>query len=255
MSYPLSQTGSITLPSGSYTMRFTRTSPRIQHAMFDVSGDGSARPEYVHGHPVEEYVGTGVIKRSGASTFGLAQSSTMTMPSDMDIKAQTWRVRRRWRLFDVTGTGDASKEYTYSIPYTSLSIGGVAKTGYVADHANDSLSITTVMSQFGTLAGTLKLANKSDFVQHSSGGVTQVQLAGAFSGATTFTPLTAPGTNDDFEWLMGDSVDAPVEGTFTLDLGDTTDLTPNVVIHDVMVELVPRDGGSMRITALMRKTL
>jgi len=255
MSYPIVQTGSLTLPSGVYTMRIQKVDVRQRTPLYNVAGSGSGHAEFVQGLPVEEYIGTGVIKKDGESTFGLSQSSTMTLPSTLDVKAQSWRVRRRWSPVDVTGSGDATKEYFYGLPSTSLSVAGVAKTGYIADHATASISVTTVMNQFGTLAGTLKLANKMDVVKYMEGGVPLVQFGGEFSTVPTFTPLTSPGTNDDFEWLLGSSVTAPVEGTLTLDAGDATDLTPNVMVYDTSVSLVPRDGGSMRIQCRMRKTI
>lgn len=255
MSYPLVQTGSLTLPSGVYTMRVAQVQVQRQVPLFAVAGSGSNHSQFVQGIAVEEYVGTGVIKKDGEETFGLAQTSTMTLPSDLDVKAQSWRVRRRWQPIDVTGSGDSAKEYVYGLPSTSISASGVAKNGYIADHAAESLSITTQLAQFGTLAGTVKLQQKSDGISFVQGGVPMVQFAGEYSQQPTFTPLTAPGTNDDFEWLLGSSVTAPVEGTLTLDAGDATDLTPNVMVYDVETSLVPRDGGAIRVTCRMRKTL
>ncbi len=252
MSYPINQTGSLTLPSGSYTMKIQRVNVQQSTPLFSVAGSGDSHAEFVQGIPVEEYVGTGVVQDSGGG-YGLAQSSTMTLPSSLDVKAQSWRLRKRWSLIDVTGSGDSSKEYFYGIPSTSLSVAGVARNGYIADHATASLSVTTLLNQFGTVAGTLKLANKVDVVKYVDGGVPLVQFGGEFSTAPTFTPVTAPGTNDDFEWLMDSST--PVEGSLTLDAGDATNLTPNVMIYDVQASLVPRDGGSIRITCRMRKTI
>jgi hypothetical protein len=204
---------------------------------------------------VEEYIGTGFVKKTGEETYGLSQSSTLTTPTDLDVKAQSWRVRKRWQPIDVTGSGDAAKEYTYGLPATSLSVSGIAENGYIADHGSESITVSSVMSQFGTLAGTLKIANKGDAVSYTRGGVPMVRFAGEFSDQPTFTPLTSPGTNDDFEWLLGSSVTAPVEATMTLDVGDATNLTPNVMVYDVMVSNNARDGGSMQIVCRMRTTL
>ena len=152
------------------------------------------------------------------------------------------------------GVAASAKQYTYGMPSTSLSVSGVADAGYVADHSNNSLSVTTVMSQFGTLAGTLKLNQKMDQSQHSSGGPTMVRFGGEFSTLPTFTALTSPGTNDDFEWLLGSSVTAPVEGTLTRDIGDTADLTPNVLVYDVQVSNNAREGGTLQVNVRMRET-
>lgn len=252
MSYPIIQTGSLTLPTGSFTMKIQRLNVQQNTPLFAVAGAGDTHAEFVQGIGVEEYIGTGVIQ-STAGAYGLSQSSTMTLPSTLDVKAQSWRIRKKWSLVDVTGSGDSSKEYFYGIPNTSLSVAGVAKNGYIADHATASISVTTLLNQFGTVAGTLKLANKVDVVKYVEGGVPLVQFGGEFSTIPTFTPVTSTGTNDDFEWLMDTTT--PVEGTLTVDAGDATNLTPNVMIHDVQVSLVPRDGGSMRLTCLMRKTI
>lgn len=253
MTYPLAQSGSLSLPTGVYTIQATRTNVNQSIPLYSVAGSGDAHARYVQGIEVEEYIASGVVKKSDASIFGLAQASTMTLPAELDVKAQSWRIRRRWLTLDVTGSGDATKDYVYSLPFTSMSVGGVSKTGYFADHATQSLTLTTYMSQFGTVEGDLKLSSKVDLVRHFPGGTTLVQFAGEFSGAPTFTPLTVTGTNDDFEWLM--DADAPVEGELVLDGGGATNLQPRVMVYDVTVELVPRDGGAMRVTARMRKTL
>jgi len=262
MSFPLIQDGSLTLPSGTYTMCFAQTSVSLRNPLFNVAGacEGAAanHASYVHGIPTGEYVGVGFIKETGEATYGLAQASSMNLSTSMNVKSQSWRVRRSWQLFDVTGssggTAESAKTYTYGLPSTSLSVAGVAEAGYVADHANNSLAITTVMSQFGTLAGTLKLSDKMDTASHASGGPVPVRFGGEFSTKPTFTPLTSTGTNDDFEWLLGSAVVAPVEGTLTLDIGDATDLAPNVLVHSVELSLAPRDGGSIRVKTLMKVT-
>lgn len=259
MSYPKVQTGLLTLPSGTFTMKFLNTKSQQQIPNYNVAGAGEGtqdtHPVYVQGLKVEEYIGTGVVKKYGADVYGLSQNSTMTMPSNMDVKAMSWRLRRWWPLVDVSGSGDAAKEYCYGLPNTSMSLGGVAKTGYIADHGSESLTMTTLIAQVGTLAGTLKLAQKATESKHFAGGVSMVQMAGQFSGVPTFTPVTGPGTNDDFEWLLGTSVVDPIEATMTLDIGDSTDLTPNVMVHDVSVEAVPRDGGAVRLSCRLRTTL
>ena len=252
MSYPIVQTGSITLPSGTYNMKIAQASSQRRTPLYTVAGSGDSHNKFLQGITVEEYVGTGYIKTTGAETYGLAQSSTMTLPSDLDVKAQSWQISRAWNLVDVTGSGDSTKDYLYGIPTTSLSVSGVAKTGYIADHAAESISVTTAMDEFGTVAGTLKLSQKGDAVPFVSGGVPMVRFAGQFSDAPTFTPLA--GTPNDFAWLLGSGVTDPVEGTMTLDAGDATNLTPNVMVYAVQVSLVPRDGGSMRITCRMRTT-
>lgn len=260
MTYPLIQTGSLTLPSGTYTMSFLSTQAQQQIPNFNVAGASegttATHPLYVQGIKVQEWIGTGVVRRDGTTNFGLSQNSTFTFPADLDVKAQNWRVRRFWPLVDVTGSGDASKEYTYGLPYTSMSVGGFAKDGYIADYDAESISITTELNRVGTLAGTLKLAQKADVMPHSQGGVTRVQLAGQFSGAPTFTPVTAPGTDDDFEWLLGTSVVAPVEAQMTLNIGGTEgDLTPNVIVYDVTVSTIPQRGGDQRVICRMRSSL
>jgi len=262
MAFPLVQTGSLTMPSGTYTMCFSQTSSTTRNPLFSVAGscEGSSSNHgaYVTGLPTVEYTGVGFVKKTGEATYGLAQSSTMDLSSDMNVLAQSWRVRRSWQLFDVTGssggTAGSAKNYASGLPRTSLSLSGVAEEGYIADITNNSLSISTVMSQFGTLAGTLKLSQLGDQTPHAAGGPINVSMGGEFSGLPTFTPLTSPGTNDDFEWLLGSTVTTPVEGTMTLDSGDLTNLTPNVLVYDVEVSLVPKDGGSMKVTARMRVT-
>ncbi len=253
MSYPIVQTGSITLPSGTYTMKIAQVQPRQSIPLYTVAGSGDTHNKFVQGLKVEEYVATGYVKKTGEETYGLSQSSTLTTPTDLDVKAQSWRIRKRWEPIDVTGSGDSAKEYFYGIPGTSLAVSGVAEDGYIADHGSESVSITTVMSQFGTVAGTLKIASKGDMVAFVRGGVPMVQFSGEFSDQPTFTPVTGTGTNDDFEWLMDTST--PVEATMTLDAGDATNLTPNVMVYDVQVSNNARDGGSMQIVCRMRKTL
>ena len=260
MAIPLVQTGALTLPSGVYTMCISRNDIQQQIPNYNVSGacggSTSTHPAFVQGLKVQDYTGVGFVKKDAESTYGLSQSSTITMPSNMDVKAQSWRIRRNWQLFDVTGSGDSSKGYTYGMPNTSMSISGVANAGFADDHGSESLSITTFLSQFGTLAGTLNLSSKQEQSPFPSGGPPMVSMSGQFTGSPTFTPLTSPGTNDDFEWLLGTSVVAPVEGTLTVDIGGSeSNLTPNVVVYDVTTELVPRDGGSIRVTARMRVTL
>ncbi|MDB4261469.1 hypothetical protein N9878_01240 [bacterium] len=253
MSYPIVQTGSLTLPSGVYNLKIAQVTPRRNTPLFTVAGSGDTHNKFVQGISVEEYIGTGYIKETGAETYGLSQSSTMTLPSTLDVKAQNWRVRRKWSPIDVTGSGDATKEYAYGLPSTSLSVGGVAKTGYVADHTTESITVSTVMSQFGTLSGTLKIAQKGDMVSYVKGGVPMVQFGGEFSDHPTFTPLA--GTPNDLAWAFGTAIVAPIEGTMTLDAGDTTDLTPNVMVYEVQVSNNARDGGSMQITCRMRTTI
>jgi len=252
MSYPIVQTGSITLPSGTYNMKIAQVSPQRNTPLFSVAGSGDSHNKFVQGISVEEYIGTGYVKTTGAETYGLSQSSTMTLPADLDVKAQSWQIGRVWQPIDVTGSGDATKEYTYGLPSTSLSASGVAKTGYIADHTTESLTVTTAMNEFGTVAGTLKLSQKADVVRYVQGGVPLVRFAGQFSDAPTFTALA--GTPNDFAWCFDETVTAPVEGTMTLDAGDATNLAPNVMVYAVQVSLMPRDGGSMRLTCRMRTT-
>lgn len=259
MSYPIVQTGSITLPSGTYTMKIAQVQPSQRIPLYTVAGSGDSHNKFVQGLKVEEYVATGYVKKSGEETYGLSQSSTLTTPTDLDVKAQSWRVRKRWEPIDVTGSGDSAKEYFYGLPSTSLAVSGIAENGYIADHGSESVSITTAMSQFGTLAGTLKIANKGDMVSFVRGGVPMVRFSGEFSDQPTFTALTSPGDDDDFEWLFGSAgaqaVTAPIEATMTLDAGDATDLTPNVMVYDVQVSNNARDGGPMQIICRMRTTL
>jgi len=252
MSYPIVQTGSITLPSGTYNMKIAQVQAQRNTPLYTVAGSGDSHNKFVQGISVEEYIGTGYIKTTGAETYGLSQSSTMTLPSDLDVKAQSWQISRSWQPVDVTGSGDSTKEYSYGIPVTSLSATGVAKNGYIADHGTESISVTTAMDELGTVAGTVKLSQKVDTVRYVQGGVPLVRFAGQFNDAPTFTPLA--GTPNDFAWLLGSGVTAPVEGSMTLDAGDATDLTPNVMVYAVQVSLMPRDGGSMRITCRMRTT-
>ena len=257
--YPLAQSGALTLPSGAYTMRFHTLQAVNNENPRNVAGASEAETDsrnvFVHGLRVQEFIGQGVVKKNGAETYGLAQSGTLTLPSSLDVQGQVWTIRRVWPLFDATGSGNAAKCYTWGMPRTILNCAGVAKSGYIADHATNSIDVSALLNQVGTLAGTLKLSNKVDVIPFMPGGHTQVRLAGEFSGPTSFTPVTSTGTNDDFEWALGDSVDDPVSGTFTIDMGDATNLTPNVLVYDITLTNSGRDGGEVGVTCRMRVSL
>lgn len=252
MSYPIVQTGSLTLPSGVIMMKISQVQVQKQTPLFNVAGSGNTHAEFVRGIETNEYIGQGFINLSG-TTYGLSQSSTLapTTPTDLEVKAQSWRLRRNWRLFDVTGSGDSEKEWSHGLPSTSLSVSGVAETGYVATHSATSINVTTVMDQVGTLTGTLKMPQKVDVLSYGAGGVPTVQYSGSFSEQPTFTEIV--GADNDLNWLLGSSVTAPAEGTLTVDMGDSANLTPNVLVYDVSLSCLPRDGGAIRVTARMRQ--
>lgn len=257
--HPLVQTGSVTLPTGVHTIKvqvaqISRTTP-----LFNVAGSQSATTDrhsrFVQGISPKEYVVTGVVKKTGAELYGLSQQSTIDLPSTMNIRADRWGISKAWPLFDHTGSPMSSKGYSHGTPSTGMSVSGHANSGYLANPDTESVSVQTLLQRVGTLTGSVLLSSKLEQGNYQTGGPVPVRFAGQFNGQPTFTPFTQAGAEDDFEWLLGDSVTDPVEATLTLDTGDTSSLTPNVIMYSVQLDCNAKSGGPIRLTARMRESV
>lgn len=188
----------------------------------------------------------GVVKQTSGGTYGLGQSSTLS--DGINIKPFDWTVRKRWPLFDVTGSGDSVKNWEWGIPSIGMNCRGVITSSYSTGFDTTSVSVSSVMNIFGTLAGTLKLNQKVLRVPYFQGGPIAHQFGGQFSGTVTYTP---PSATTNFSWLFA-SPDDPVRGVLTLDVDLASDISHTAILYDIAFSCSAQDGGEVSVEGTFR---
>lgn len=253
--YPLVQSGSFEAGS-TVNFHFHNISLGINEFRRNVTGTSSASsdtsPVYIHGLPVNEVVASSSMRLESNSTYALGQASTMGTPGIV-MHPTEWTIRKRWPLFDVTGTGDSSKQWTNGLPVTTCAVRGIATNDLGGNFDDRSVTVGMVIDDFGTLAGTAALDQKNIAANFKSGGPVPVSFSFAYTGeASAWTPT---GTN--YTWLFPTTAanaltGNPVRGTLALDIDTDTNISNAALLYDVTIHCSPRTGGDHRVTCRFR---
>lgn len=249
--FPLIQNGSFTQPATGVNMRFNSVRPVRNENLRNVTGAGSgtadATPFYINGHAVSEWVCSGFLRLDSDGSHGLSQNSTFTEPAEMAVHAHDWMIRRYWPLRDVTGSGHTEKNWTWGLPQCVGSVRGTAVAGFGADFDVSQFTLATNIEDYGQLAGTAALENKSLGADFMNGGHVPVNFAFRMTGAITYTGTT-------FSWLFPTAPGDPPVGTLSLDIDDgANNIGSNGIIYDVTVRASAQRGGEIPVTCRIRQ--
>lgn len=248
VTYPLTQAGSIAFASAA-NVKWTRASAVVQENVQSVTGSGDTAHVFIHGLPVYEVLLSGVVQQTSGSTYALGQSSSLT--PGIDIVAHEWNVSKLWQLQDVTGTtasgtADSEKGWVHGIPTIRLSVmDGTIQSDFGTDLDTESLSVVTNINLFGTLTGTLKVANKSLTANFATGGRFPLRCDGVFSTAPTYAG------SSNFAWLFP-TPDAPVKDTLVLDVDTETNISHAALLYSFAATCSNRTGGKVLVSARLR---
>lgn len=252
--FPLAQSGTFTEISGSGGIKYQEIIPVYQHTLDPVTGSVGGVTDVshvlVHGVPVVEFIGVGVVNSTG-QTYGLAQSSTVTIGT-VTAQFTSFGFTKYWPLDDVTNS--STKEWVHGIPILGASLRGASTGAAGPVSATTSLSsFTLAINDFGSLAlstnATFKIDSFRYGVRMGRGGAVGVDIGGRYSGPGGVTNAVAY-TGSAFSWLFA-TPDDPVRGVITLD-SDGETLTPTVILHSIRFENHTSRGGAIRVTARMR---
>lgn len=249
--WPLTQNATFDEISSTGGIKYTDIIPQYDHVLDRVTGSVNGATDVAHvlinGVPVRRFTALGVVNSTG-TTYGLAQSSTVTLAT---ITAQIthFRFARYWGLDDVCNSSE--KEWLPFRCVTTCSLAGVATgaSGPVSGTASMS-TFTLVLNDVGTIAletgASFKLASFRERAAIGRGGGLRINLAGEYSAPGGATHAIAY-TGSTFSWLFP-TPDLPPRGVITLDTDGET-LNPTVYMNAVSFENPTSRGGAVRVQA------
>ncbi len=244
--FPKIQSGHFTAPSGVANIHFSRVETVREEHVDDGTGSSAGASDsakvWVHGVPTVDAVGTGHLRLDADSSFALAESSTIS--PGLTIKSADWTLRRVWPLVDVTGSGDTEKNWVWGLPIDMVQVRGWATSGGPGFTSN-SVTVSTVIDDFGTVSGTLKLNSKQLNAMFADGGPVAVAFSGRYSGAVTYT-----GSN--FSWLFPTAPPDPVKGVLTTDHDTADSVSNSALMFDFRINVPCYHGGKVPVTCGFR---
>jgi len=265
--YPHAFNGSFTTPTTDILIQKATIIANSTRYNATGAGTGASSNDNAHLAPVWEIgampttdiVASGVVyNQSSASTYGLSQSSTFATPL-FAMVVQRYRIRKVWKLIDVTTSGNASKRWSWGFPVTQ---------GYVEGFAADSTptgdfdlaadveqgAIQFDLDRVGTFHGTARLGSKRMVTNFRDGGPTLTHYDFNFSGDALGNYAIDTAYRDIFEntatvaWA-GD----PPYGALVMDVGASSGtLTENVLCYDVTIGADMANGGPEVVQARFR---
>ena len=244
--FPLIQSGSFTAPSGVANIHFDRVELERKEKVDNVTGSSGGAADaslvFIHGVPTVGATGYGHLQLDSDSSQALAQSSTLT--PGLTIRPGNWLFRRVWPLQDVTGSGDGEKNWTWGLPMDQVQVAGWALASGPGFTSN-SITVATVIDDFGTVTGTLKLDAKKMNAMFGTGGNVPVSYSGRYSDTVAYT-----GTN--FSWLFPTAPADPVKSTLTVNHSTADTVSNSAIMYDFTLQVGRTEGGKVPVVCKFR---
>jgi len=221
-----------------------RTTP-IFNTTGNTAGAIDADATFVAGVPVDEIVASGSVYDSVGTAIVKADAFTMSNVGGMNVIPHDIVFGRRWKLYDVTGTGVTGKawEWGYGESYMSIRC-WCANSG--PDYTVDSGRFTFVDATFGTIDFANAIVESTAVqVPYATGGWVAVTVNVRCTGAPVWTSGVTQYT------LLDDP--APPRNTFTfLPAASANSITGTHIGYDVQLHATRRDGRPIAVTARLR---
>jgi hypothetical protein len=209
-----------------------------------------SRPVWVLGDlPTLDVVCRANVYNEGSHVYGLGQSSTFATPT-LKLAVQRYRIRKVWRLFDVTVSGNSTKQWSAGFPVVTGYVEGIAADSTPTadfDLAADvnAPATTFAINGVGTFHGTAKLGQKRLVANFRDGGPILYHYDFNFSG----NALGSHAVATTHQWLFSNTktlawAGSPVRGTLTLDVGASAGtFSESALCYDVTIGADMANGG------------
>lgn len=211
----------------------------IQQAVFDVTAAADTAKVLLNGIPVIGVSGQGSIYSGG---YGKAQSSTLSLGTVVLHPAE-WSVGKRFQLFDVTGSGDAEKQWEWGWPVVYGTVRGWVLSGGPLYETED-IALSAAFDVFGTVAGSVKVRNLRVASPFREGGPIPVSFTWQANGAVTHSGSLEP--------RVATATGTPNTGTLAFDLDSGETESHKALLYDFTVRSPAVTGGNLPITMNLR---
>lgn len=211
----------------------------IQQAVFDVTASADTAKLLLNGLPVIGVSGQGSIYTAG---YGKAQSSTLSLGTVVLHPAE-WSVGKRFNLSDVTGSGDAEKQWEWGWPIVYGTVRGWVLSGGPLYETED-IALSAVFDVFGTIAGAVKVRNLRVGAPFREGGPIPVSFTWQATGAVTHSGSVQP--------TVATATGTPSTGTLAFDLDSGETESHKAMLYDFNVRSPAVTGGNLPITMSLR---